>query len=119
MGGGAGPWKVPLGRRGWGSVSMWPGGTRKRGHRPQRTRRLGRGQGSLGAAPRALPLQVQPPRSLPRGPSAPTCGPQPWPAMGPGPRPAPLLSAGLGKNVAGERAPTQVDWSRMLRDLGC
>ena len=84
--GGAGPWKIPLGRRGWGSLSMWPGGSRKQGHRPQRIRGLGREQGSLGAAPWSLPLQVQPPRSLLRVPSAPTCLPQPRPAMGdPGP----------------------------------
>ena len=61
------------------------GGSRKRGCRPQRTRGLGRDEGSLGAAPRALPLHVQPPQSLPRGLSAPTCGPQPRPAMGPRP----------------------------------
>lgn len=64
---------------------MWPGSSSKRGRRSQRIRGLGREQGSLGAAPRALLLQVQPPRSLPRVPSAPTCRPQPRPAMGPGP----------------------------------
>ena len=61
VGGGTGPWKVPLGRRGWGSVSMWPGGTRKQA--PASTDQRA-GEGASG-----LPLRLCPYRSSLPGPS--------------------------------------------------
>lgn len=86
-----------------GELEHVVGGSRKRGCQPQRTRGLGRDQGSLGAAPQALPLQVQPPQSLPRGPSAPTYGPQPQPAMEPRPCLARSALLDLGRTCLASR----------------